>query len=128
MAKIWDPTLADYEGAYTPALDVPLDTDPELMQDGPTDDYCVVHLQRLANPLLPYDPVSNPYLTIDSMSSDLTTFNGVTADSDPTTPASTHQRMTTRERGRQPGRRRTACAVEARAERVGRRRFQSRGQ
>jgi hypothetical protein len=97
--EVWDPALADYEGAYTPtALDSPLDTDPELVQNGTTDDYCVVHLQRLANPLLPYDPILNPYLTIDSMSSDLTSFNGVTADLD-SNAGTNEQRMTTRERG-----------------------------
>jgi hypothetical protein len=97
--EVWDPTLADYEGAYNPTLDTPLDTDAELMEDGTTDDYCVVHLQRLANPLLPYDAVRNPYLTIDSMSSDLTSFNGVTSDVDPNA-GSGSPRMTTRERGR----------------------------
>ncbi|MHB8861704.1 MAG: hypothetical protein ACYC6N_04810 [Pirellulaceae bacterium] len=97
--EVWDPTLADYEGAYNPALDTPLDTDAELVQNGTQDDYCVVHLQRLANPMLPYDPLANPYLTIDSLSSDLTSFNGVTADADPNAGGNV-PRMTTRERGR----------------------------
>jgi hypothetical protein len=97
--EVWDPTAADYEGAYTPAIDVPLDMDPELMQDGTQDDYRVVHLQRLANPMLPYDRVANPYLTIDSLSCDLSTFNGVTSDSDPNNTSANPPRMTTRERG-----------------------------
>ncbi|MHB8973617.1 MAG: hypothetical protein ACYC3X_25725 [Pirellulaceae bacterium] len=95
----WVPSMADYEGAYNPPLDAPLDTDSELVENGTQDDYCVVHLQRLANPLLPYDPAFNPYLTIDSLSSDLTSFNGVTNDFDPNAGANS-PRMTTRERGR----------------------------
>ena len=39
-------------------------------------DYKTVFLQRLANPLLPYDPVANPYRTVDWMPVDLTVFNG----------------------------------------------------
>jgi hypothetical protein len=48
-----------------------------------TDGVAVVHLQRLANPLLPFDSVSNPYRTIDSMPIDLTAFNGVDPSDDP---------------------------------------------
>jgi hypothetical protein len=40
--------------------------------------FAIVHLQRLANPLMPYDRQTNPYRTIDSMPVDLTTFNGIT--------------------------------------------------
>ena len=50
---------------------------------GTEDDYRVVHLQRLANPLQPFDIVLNPYLTVDSMSVDLTVFNGVTSKTEP---------------------------------------------
>jgi hypothetical protein len=35
-----------------------------------------VFLQRLANPLAPYDPVTNPYRSVDWMPIDLTVFNG----------------------------------------------------
>jgi len=42
----------------------------------------VVHLQRLANPLLAYHSVTNPYRTLDTMAIDLTSFNGVTNDQD----------------------------------------------
>lgn len=97
--EVWDPAGADYEGAYSPPLTSPLDVDSDLLEDKTTDDYCFVHLQRLANPLLPYDAVLNPYLTIDSMSCDLTAFNGVTSDIDPNA-GSQELRMTTRERGR----------------------------
>ncbi|NLZ00522.1 MAG: hypothetical protein GXY25_08290, partial [Pirellulaceae bacterium] len=34
-----------------------------------------VHLQRLANPLLPWDPTTNPYMSIDSAPVDLTVFD-----------------------------------------------------
>ena len=44
----------------------------------------MLYLQRLANPLLPYnvsvpltDPEYNPYRTIDMMSIDMTAFNGL---------------------------------------------------
>ena len=48
----------------------------------------IIHLQRLANPLLPYnntptDPNYNPYRTIDTMPIDLTAFNGITPTGDP---------------------------------------------
>lgn len=43
-----------------------------------------LYLQRLANPLLPFDKDANPYLTIDSMSTNVTVFNG--AQGDPTDP------------------------------------------
>ncbi|MBN2476936.1 MAG: hypothetical protein JXB62_20175 [Pirellulales bacterium] len=37
-----------------------------------------VHLQRLANPLVPYNPLTNPYRTIDTAGIDLVCFNGIT--------------------------------------------------
>jgi hypothetical protein len=78
--------------------DTPLDnqylTDPAHAGDGDVDllrtaaitngtsvDYAVVHLQRLANPLQPYNATTNPYRTIDSHSIDVTAFNGVQNDS-----------------------------------------------
>ncbi len=52
-----------------------------------------VLLQRLANPLIPYDPKSNPYLTVDWMPIDLTVFNGQASSSndpdDPSPPSPT---------------------------------------
>ena len=36
-----------------------------------------IYLQRLANPLLPFDKDTNPYLTVDSMGANVTVFNGV---------------------------------------------------
>ncbi|NQU11189.1 hypothetical protein HQ590_10390, partial [bacterium] len=52
---------------------------PKLAQDITTTRHRIIHLQRLANPLQPYDDVTNPYRTIDSMGVDLTAFNGVSA-------------------------------------------------
>lgn len=79
----FDPTLADGEGAFTVPIDTPVDgrlPAPNTTigpEDGSYPGY--VHLQRLANPLAPYDDNLNPYLTIDVMPVDLTVFNGVTA-------------------------------------------------
>ena len=87
----------DYTAAtkdsYDPPEDKPLDKKLEtdtaerlaeiqqaVMQDKRTDCLMVVHLQRLANPLLPYNPISNPYRTIDSMPIDLMAFNGLTSN------------------------------------------------
>jgi hypothetical protein len=83
----WDPTAAAGEGAYlTPyddpqsaAIDPPTRVPPG---NGTSGNFRRIHLQRLANPLLPYHFETNPYLTIDVMPADLTVFNGVT-----TTPA-----------------------------------------
>jgi hypothetical protein len=75
------------------AFDMPLDLDFELIRNGTTPNYRTVHLQRLANPQLPWNPLPtysdgtansnykaglpvNPYLTVDSSPVDLTTFNG----------------------------------------------------
>ena len=59
-----------------------------LVGAGFTDDnqrlpYRVVHLQRLANPLLGFDEVSNPYRTIDTCGIDLFAFNGADTFEDP---------------------------------------------
>jgi hypothetical protein len=84
-----DPNGIDYDptiGYLTP-YDTPRDKfmqpsawDNYLKYNGTFPRYAVVHLQRLANPLLPYDAYANPYRTIDSMSVNLTTFNGITTD------------------------------------------------
>jgi hypothetical protein len=74
---------------------------PELLRTGTTPNYRTVHLQRLANPLLPWNPPPgqffarptspgapgadlhrpnlpiNPYRTVDTASVNLTAFNGV---------------------------------------------------
>ena len=77
------------DGATTEtARDQPLDSDsnyetgitPAVLAakraTGTTARVCVVHLQRLANPLQGYDANSNPYRTIDSAPMDLTAFTG----------------------------------------------------
>lgn len=98
----WNPALAMGEGRYfgtnnqeAQSYDVPFDTAPELVRTGTTSNYRTIHLQRLANPLLPWNPPPgqikdvagndqnqpnlpvNPYLTVDTASVDLTAFNGV---------------------------------------------------
>ncbi len=57
-----------------------VDDDAAIWRNGTTDNFRVVELQRLANPLLDWDAVINPYITIDTTSLDLTSFNGLTAD------------------------------------------------
>jgi hypothetical protein len=60
----------------------------ELSRIGTTANYRMIHLQRLANPLLPWNPLAgqsghdpelpvNPYRTVDSSSVNITAFNGV---------------------------------------------------
>lgn len=70
-------------------IDVPLDlkrTDiddgEELYKDGVLKQWRFVHLQRLANPLQPWNKYSNPYLTIDTIGSDIYCFNGINAQDD----------------------------------------------
>jgi hypothetical protein len=98
----FNPLGAEGEGAYfSPAqpnnvysYDTPFDTAPELIRTGTTPNYRTVHLQRLANPLLPWNPPPgkfkdaagndlhranlpiNLYRTVDSSTVNLTAFNG----------------------------------------------------
>lgn len=99
----WDPFAAEGEGQFTlnsggggteAPYDTPFDTAPELKRNGTTRNYRTLHLQRLADPTLPWNPPPgqykdasgadmhmpnlpvNPYRTIDSSSVDLTAFNG----------------------------------------------------
>lgn len=91
---MWDSALGGGEGAYTKAIDVPFDynpgvqTDPtllaELRLNGIKKDFRRLHLQRLANPLLPWNKFTNPYITVDSMSVPLTKFNGIEDTNVPT--------------------------------------------
>lgn len=66
------------DAARPKAIDTPLDDgDQELEQLGT--DFTRgrrLFLQRLANPLLPYDAETNPYLTIDDTQAYITVFNG----------------------------------------------------
>lgn len=89
-----DPNGDPYDeasGGYPTPYDQPLDPGPEvsaevaaaLKKNATTTGVCIVHLQRLANPLAAFDPTNNPYRTIDSMPLDLTPFNGVESGKDP---------------------------------------------
>ncbi len=92
-----DPNGGQYTTTgYPRAYDIPLDQQlwgvstmaAAIADNARSDNIKVIHLQRLANPLLPYDPnvgsaTYNPYLTIDSMPVDLAAFNGITAANDP---------------------------------------------
>jgi hypothetical protein len=71
-----------------PFLDKPLDSSGDrplnkenadsnpLTATATYEDFKTVLLQRLANPLAPFDPVANPYRTVDWTPIDLTVFNG----------------------------------------------------
>lgn len=61
-----------------PLDDTRLDNDGpnQILKTGTTADYKTVFLQRLANPLLPFDATSNPYISVDWMPIDLTVYNG----------------------------------------------------
>ena len=78
-----------YDIPFDSPIDRPSPDDGAVFQkDGTYVNYRVVYLQRLANPLLPYDNTPtrpakyNPYRTIDQMAIDVTAFNGISTDSD----------------------------------------------
>ncbi len=85
-------TAVNGEGAFTPPKDEPLDWTrvPTVLIDGltvekwkalrdvgTTNAFRVVYLQRLADPLRPWDSRSNPYRTVDRSTTDLTVMNGL---------------------------------------------------
>lgn len=100
------PTLAanSDEAIYPSAIDQPLDrqrTDAfadELQDNRSINNFRVIHLQRLANPLAAFDVNMNPYLTVDTTSIDIVSFNGVDS-SEPTNNSGTDTRFETFERG-----------------------------
>lgn len=49
---------------------------PNVSPDGTIVNYTTIYLQRLANPMAPWDAVANPYITVDSMPLDLTSYTG----------------------------------------------------
>jgi len=53
-----------------------------IWTNGITDNFRYAYLQRLANPLLVFDPVLNPYITVDSISVDLISRNSLSGDPD----------------------------------------------
>ena len=79
----------DTNGKYTQIYDIPFDikrTDLDAGAFGANSTvpmFRVIYLQRLADPLVPYDPINNPYRTVDAMPVDLTVFNGLTNLIDP---------------------------------------------
>ena len=103
------------EPSYLQPKDTPFDNAvPELNTTGTTPAYRTLHLQRLANPLRPWNPEFgtpgfnpaldvNPYITIDTMPIDLTSFNGVTSTPDPkdANTAKANVMFATRSRGEQ---------------------------
>lgn len=109
------------DGEYAPPVDTPLDQfngansqdsnpspDPDQTSYSDVVDFSVngttvafreVHLQRLANPLVLFDPQLNPYRTIDSMAVDLTVFNGLENDDADQTTTDGIVRFHSRQRG-----------------------------
>lgn len=108
VGHFWNPLAAEGEGAYVkgkafPAdlkspgpFNEPFDQAPELMRNGTTRNYRTIHLQRLADPTLPWNPLPtlpngkpndeydpklpvNVYRTIDTASVDLTAYNGASS-------------------------------------------------
>jgi hypothetical protein len=89
------PTAFDVPFEQQRALDYPKDPDNISLQTNQTvPAFRMIYLQRLANPLKPYDkqvtlpngtpnPNYNPYRTVDCMAVDLTVFNGLTDTKDP---------------------------------------------
>lgn len=70
----------------TTPLDCPLDYSRSnsslYLRNRTQTNYCIVHLQRLANPNRAHNTSTNPYVTIDSMTVDLTVFNARTTQND----------------------------------------------
>lgn len=112
----WDSMQADAvndnDGQFTSPKDTPLDkargdTEPGydwwaggsqtslLIPSGTKAAFRTLHLQRLANPLLPWNVDTNPYLTVDSSSVDLHAFNGVTNGKNERAESVTQAEMTT---------------------------------
>lgn len=65
------------------AVDLQVSPFGELSQEGYHAKFMWVQLQRLANPLAPYNPLTNPYISVDESPIDLTVYNG-----DETSPSS----------------------------------------
>ena len=103
-----DPKGQAYNNGYPTPYDRPFDDGTPLAVTGTMQSYSIVFLQRLANPLQPYDPDSthttyNPYLTVDSLPIDLHCYNSATPSGDPNqgaqNPDNSNIAFTTRERG-----------------------------
>jgi hypothetical protein len=105
QSHYYNPEAAEGEGCFVgnlvgtgneTAYDTPFDLAPELRRNGTTRNYRTIHLQRLADPTLPWNPLPtlpdgkknndhdprlpvNLYRTIDTASVDLTAFNGASS-------------------------------------------------
>jgi hypothetical protein len=110
ISHYWNPEAAGGEGMFvggprgmtpeapydTPFDDITGNGRRELRRNGTTRNYRTIHLQRLADPTLPWNPLPtladgkpnpqhnpklpvNIYRTIDTASADLTTFNGASS-------------------------------------------------
>jgi hypothetical protein len=64
-------TPFDYPG--NPSVPTP---NPNVSPDGTILNYTTIYLQRLANPMAPWDAYANPYIIVDSMPLDLTSYTG----------------------------------------------------
>ncbi len=78
----------DWSDVYETALPVASLDSPAMQTAGIRDDglhrkYSAVFLQRLANPLMPYDSTTNPYITVDGLGVDVNVFNGAARGSEP---------------------------------------------
>jgi hypothetical protein len=77
------------KGGIPTAFDVPFDVQRDdldhatFQNKATTPQFRVLYLQRLANPLLPWNLANNPYRTVDAMAVDLTVFNGIGSGTDP---------------------------------------------
>ena len=94
------------DNSYPTPYDRPFDDSTVLAKTGTLQSFSMVYLQRLANPLQPYDPVAtnatyNPYLTVNSMPIDVHCYNSATPAGDPRDTGSSIDavKLTTRERG-----------------------------
>ena len=94
-----DPTTGAYTAGHI--YDIPFDNPKRrnnggqaFQQNTTVANYRVIYLQRLANPLLPYNPLPgepgynaslavNPYRTVNMMAVDVTAFNGISTGTDP---------------------------------------------
>lgn len=89
---------------YIPAIEVS-EPDPDGGPDrtalepflGTLPRYCSAFLQRLADPLRPYNAITNPYITVDYIPIDLTVFSG---EENPTDVSTNPVRFTSRSRQR----------------------------
>lgn len=98
----YDPYTDTTNRIYSTPLDTPADVGgiPASLVNGTTLRHRWIYLQRLANPLIPYDPDTNPYRVVDKAQIDLTAFNGMGNDSaDANITPGTSGIFFTRERG-----------------------------